>query len=571
MSLESEMKTGFAQLNLNDQILDALNKIGYDNPTPIQAQTIPHMLEGTDLVGQAQTGTGKTAAFALPLLSKIDVKIKQPQALVLCPTRELAIQVAEAFQKYAMNMDNFHVLPVYGGQDITKQLKHLKRGVHAVVGTPGRIMDHIRRKTLNLDNLQSLVLDEADEMLRMGFIDDVEWILSHLPEGHQTALFSATMPKEVRKIAHNHLNDPTEITIQAETTTVDTINQRFMVVRGFQKMDALTRILDTEEFDGMLIFARTKENTRVVAEKLQARGYDAAPLNGDMAQVKREKTVAQMVSGKINILVATDVAARGLDIKRITHVINYDIPMDIEFYVHRVGRTGRAGKKGEAILLVTPRERAMMRAIEKSTNQPMFRMELPTAKAVTDRRVSRFKQEIIDGIVPRAEKYKELLQELAEEHELSFVDIAASLANLYRGHKSLWEREIDIAPIRDDRKERRRDRKEGNDRRMSEGMERYRFSIGKAVGVEPRNIVGALVNELKIHKRHIGRIEIFDDKSFVDLPVGMPKELFNKMKKIRINGKRFSVDLDDGASSSKPKTHKKKKLMVSRIRKNKKR
>ncbi|PID27556.1 MAG: ATP-dependent RNA helicase [Candidatus Cloacimonadota bacterium] len=570
MLLESEIKTGFEQFNLDDRILDALEHVGYETPTPIQKETIPYMLEGRDLVGQAQTGTGKTAAFALPLLNNIDVTADSPQVLVLCPTRELAIQVAEAFQKYSMNMDNFRVLPVYGGQDIAKQLKHLKRGVHAVVGTPGRIMDHIRRKTLNTANLKCLILDEADEMLRMGFIEDVEWILSHLPEQHQTALFSATMPKEIRKIAQEYLNDPQEITIKTETATVDTINQRFILVSGFRKMDALTRILDTEDFDGMLIFARTRETTRTVAEKLKARGYDAAPLNGDMAQLKREKTVAQFVGGKINVLVATDVAARGLDIDRISHVINYDIPMDIEFYVHRVGRTGRAGKKGEAILLVTPRERAMMRAIEKATNQPMLRMELPSAQAVTDKRVSKFKQEIIDGVDSRADSYKELLEELAAEHELSFLDIAASLANLYRGHKSLWEKEIDVKPAKSGRKDSRESIKEAKERRAAEGMERYRLSIGRAVNVEARNIVGALVNELKIHKRHIGKIDIYEDKSFVDLPLGMPKEIFNKMKRLKINGKRFSVELDNENFSPKPKTHKKKKLMVSRLRKNKK-
>ncbi|MCP3688601.1 MAG: DEAD/DEAH box helicase, partial [Gammaproteobacteria bacterium] len=357
--MSSAIATAFDQLGLNKHILKVLDEVGYETPSPIQAQTIPLMLEGKDLVGQAQTGTGKTAAFALPILSNLDLKQKQPQVLVLAPTRELAIQVAEAFHKYASHLQGFHVLPVYGGQDYRTQIRALERGVHVVVGTPGRVMDHMRKGNLKLGGLTTLVLDEADEMLRMGFIDDVEWVLEQSPDNRQIALFSATMPQQIRRIASKHLNKPAEVTVKMKTSTAETIRQRFWPVGGVHKLDALTRILEAESFDAMLVFVRTKTATIELAEKLEARGFASAPLNGDIQQKQRERTVDNLKKAKLDILVATDVAARGLDVDRISHVINYDIPYDTEAYVHRIGRTGRAGREGDAILFVAPRERRM--------------------------------------------------------------------------------------------------------------------------------------------------------------------------------------------------------------------
>ena len=390
--------TAFNQLALNKTLLKSLDEIGYENPTPIQAQTIPLLLDGRDVLGEAQTGTGKTAAFALPLLSNLDLKQKDPQVLVLTPTRELAIQVAEAFKKYATHIKGFHVLPIYGGQDYRGQIRSLDRGVHVAVGTPGRVMDHMRRGTLRLNNLKTLVLDEADEMLRMGFIDDVKWVLEQLPEERQIALFSATMPQVIRRIATKYLNNPVEILVKVKTATADTIRQRFWPVSGFHKLDALTRILEAETFDAMLIFVRTKIATAELSDKLEARGYSSAAINGDLAQNTRERTIQNLKNGKIDILVATDVAARGLDVKRISHVVNYDIPYDTEAYVHRIGRTGRAGRDGDAILFVAPREKRMLNAIERATKQKIERMELPSTELINDKRVSKFKQRITDTL-----------------------------------------------------------------------------------------------------------------------------------------------------------------------------
>ena len=373
MSSEAEATLSFREFALIEPLQKALETVGYETPSPIQAQTIPLLLEGRDMVGQAQTGTGKTAAFALPILSRIDLAQHDPQVLVLAPTRELAIQVAEAFQKYAMNMKGFHVMPIYGGQEYGRQIQALKRGVHVVVGTPGRVMDHMRKGTLKLDGLKALVLDEADEMLRMGFIDDVEWVLEQTPDTRQIALFSATMPAVIRKIAKTHLNNPSEITIKTVTTTAESIRQRYWMVSGLHKLDALSRILEAEDFDAVLIFVRTKLMTVELEEKLSARGYAAAALSGDIMQKQRERTVSQLKSGQLDIVIATDVAARGLDVTRISHVINYDIPYDTEAYVHRIGRTGRAGRKGDAILFVAPRERNLLSAIERATNQKIGR------------------------------------------------------------------------------------------------------------------------------------------------------------------------------------------------------
>jgi len=390
--------SSFRDLNLPATLLSVLDEVGYETPSPIQAQTIPLLLEGLDVLGHAPTGTGKTAAFALPLLSRIDVKRKHVQLMVLTPTRELAIQVAEALQRYASHIKGFHVLPVYGGQDYTRQIQQLKRGVHAVVGTPGRVMDHMRKGTLKLGNLQAMVLDEADEMLRMGFIDDVEWILDQTPERRQMALFSATMPKEIRRIAKRHLHDPREIAIKTRTATADTIRQRYWLVSGLHKLDALTRILEVEPFDAILMFVRTRTATTELAERLEARGYAAAAMNGDMAQKSREQMVERLKRGSLDILVATDVAARGLDVERISHVVNYDIPYDTEAYIHRIGRTGRAGRKGDAILFVAPRERRMLAAIEKATRQKIEPLKLPSTEMVNNKRIADFKQSISDTL-----------------------------------------------------------------------------------------------------------------------------------------------------------------------------
>ena len=386
----------FSDLELAAPLLTALEGVGYEKPSPIQAQAIPHLLQGLDLLGHAPTGTGKTAAFALPLLSRLDLDDKQVQVMVLTPTRELAIQVAEAFQRYATHLRGFHVLPIYGGQDYSGQLRQLKRGVHVVVGTPGRIMDHMRRGTLRLGGLKALVLDEADEMLRMGFIEEVEWILEQIPETRQMALFSATMPREIERIARRHLDDPKEISIKAKTATAETIRQRYWVVSGLHKLDALTRILEVEPFDAVLIFVRTKTATSELADRLEARGYSAAAMNGDMVQKQREQMVERLKKGSLDILVATDVAARGLDVDRISHVVNYDVPHDTESYIHRIGRTGRAGRHGEAILFVAPRERRMFLAIERASRQRIEPLELPSTVRVNIKRIADFKQKITD-------------------------------------------------------------------------------------------------------------------------------------------------------------------------------
>ncbi len=401
MSSENTVSS-FAQLNLPAPLQQALDDVGYETPSAIQAETIPHLLAGVDLLGQAQTGTGKTAAFALPVLARLDLKQKKsPQVLVLTPTRELAIQVAEAFQKYARHLPGFKVLPVYGGSDMRGQLRQLERGVHIVVGTPGRVMDHMRRGSLKLADLKTLILDEADEMLRMGFIDDVEWILEKTPDSRQVVLFSATMPTAIRRIAVKYLSDAQEVTIKVKTVTNESIRQRVWMMAGSSKMDALTRILEVEDFDAVIVFVRTRIATTELADKLLARGYNCAPINGDIPQKQREATIENLKSGKLDILVATDVAARGLDVTRISHIINYDIPYDVEAYIHRIGRTGRAGREGEAILFVANRERRLLRAIEKATSQQIERMVLPTAEEVTDKRIGKFKARITETLDTR--------------------------------------------------------------------------------------------------------------------------------------------------------------------------
>ncbi len=566
VSTPSEPETvRFRSLKLAPPLLQALDEIGYETPTPIQTQAIPPLLEGLDLLGHAPTGTGKTAAFALPLLSRVDVNNRNVQVMTLAPTRELAIQVAEAFQRYATHMKGFHVLPIYGGQDYTGQIRQLKRGVQVVVGTPGRIMDHMRKGTLKLGGLQALVLDEADEMLRMGFIDEVEWILEQTPSGRQMALFSATMPREIERIARRHLNKPVEISIKARTATAETIRQRFWQVSGLHKLDALTRILEVEPFDAILMFVRTKTATVELAERLEARGYAAAAMNGDMAQSQREQMVERLKNGKLDILVATDVAARGLDVDRISHVINYDIPYDTEAYIHRIGRTGRAGRSGEAILFVAPRERRMLYAIEKATRQKIEQLQLPSTETVNNQRIANFKQKISDTLAAGELAFMQgLVEQYRQEHDVPAVDIAAALAQMVIGDKPmLLSPEKERAGRRSEGKPGRQNSKDrptqGKRRRQDSvpeaHMERFRIEVGHTHGVKPGNIVGAIANEAGLDGNHIGHIEIETDYSLVDLPKGMPKDIFMDLKKVRVCGEALKIRRladESPATGSKP-------------------
>lgn len=554
----------FTDLALSEPVLKAIQNVGYEVPSPIQAAAIPVLLQGGDILGMAQTGTGKTAAFALPLLSKLDVKQAEPQILVLAPTRELAIQVAEAFQKYAAEIPGFHVLPIYGGQDMTSQLRQLKRGVHVVVGTPGRVMDHLRRGSLNLNNLKSLVLDEADEMLRMGFIDDVEWILEHTPETRQTALFSATMPREIRKVCDNYLRDAKEIKIASTQSTGDNIEQVYWMVSGTNKLDALTRILEVEPFDGMIIFVRTKTATVELAEKLEARGFSAAALNGDMNQQLRERTIDRLKSGSLDIVIATDVAARGIDVERVSHVVNYDIPYDSEAYVHRIGRTGRAGRSGKAILFVAPREKRLLYTIEKATRKPITLMELPSGATVTKHRIDQFTQQITTTLAEQADLsfFNDLLAEFSHKNDVSPEEIASALAYLLQKDRPLQVKFTDIKPerSRDERPSRDRNdrgdrgsredrpRRERGDRneRNDENMERYRIEVGRNHEARPGDIVGAIANEAGIESRFIGHIKLFDEFSTVDLPKGMSKEVLSHLKKVRVRNRPLEITLDKG-------------------------
>ena len=597
---QQDAPLGFDDLGLAEAVLAAVRDVGYESPSPIQRAAIPPLLEGRDVLGQAQTGTGKTAAFALPLLSRLDLQRTEPQLLVLTPTRELAIQVAEAMQTYARHLKGFHVLPVYGGQGMDFQLRQLRRGVHAVVGTPGRIQDHLRRKTLKLDRLKAVVIDEADEMLRMGFIEDVEDILEHMPEEKQVALFSATMPDRIRKIVQHHLSEPVEIRIKDKTATVASVDQRFVEVRGFDKLEALTRILEVEEFDAMLIFVRTRSATTELAEKLEARGLATAALSGEMTQALRERTIERIKSGKLDIVVATDVAARGLDVERVTHVVNYDIPHDVEGYIHRIGRTGRAGRAGHAILFVTPRERRMLAAIERATRQPITPMTLPTRADVAHRRAAQFKQLITDVLAAQdLVFFEQLVASYEQEQGKAPLQIAAALAYLAQKDRPLQlpaeaERPAYREPsqsagrgrreraARDERfggRERRDERRaehgspgerpgraakpsaavelyappEGRRGTRAErsvgagpprGSVRYRIAVGREHGVQPGNIVGAIANEAGIDSVHIGRIEIYDAYSTVDLPEGMPTEIYEQLQKTWVCGQKLAIRVD---------------------------
>jgi ATP-dependent RNA helicase DeaD len=576
---DNEINFSFSDLALSPQLLQAIREIGYETPSPIQAASIPPLLEGHDLLGQAQTGTGKTAAFALPILNNIDTSRREPQALVLTPTRELALQVAEAFQSYARHLPDFHILPIYGGQGMDTQLRQLRRGVHVIVGTPGRVMDHMRRGTLTLAGLTTLVLDEADEMLKMGFIDDVEWILEQSPPERQIALFSATLPEVIRKVARRHLRDPKEAKIENKTVTVEAISQRYWPVTGTNKLDALTRILEVEDFDAMLIFVRTKIATEELAEKLEARGYSAGALNGDMSQALREKTVERLKKKSLDIVVATDVAARGLDVDRISHVVNYDIPYDTEAYIHRIGRTGRAGRKGHAILFVAPRERRMLGAIEKATRHRIREMHLPTREDIAERRVEQFKELVMTTL--EAEElsfYREFVQKLGKEQNLAPLDIASALTYLAQKDRPLIpvEKNIHSSDHYDDGRDSRR-RAERNDRhdrgerldrgeRPDRGGERrerpprdrerdrefdasgtlYRIEVGRNDGVAPKDIVGAIANEAGISGKSIGHIKIYDEFCTVGLPADIPEQTLKRMERIFIMGKPINIRLWTG-------------------------
>lgn len=554
----------FADLRLSDALLRALSEVGYESPSPIQAATIPHLIDQRDVLGQAQTGTGKTAAFALPILANIDLRLSKPQALVLAPTRELAIQVAEAFQTYARYLPGFHVMPIYGGQSYGPQLSALRRGVHVVVGTPGRVIDHLDKGSLDLSELKTLVLDEADEMLRMGFIDDVERILQETPDSRQTALFSATMPAPIKRIAQTYLNEPAEVSIAAKTGTAANIRQRYWLVSGMHKLDALTRILEAEPFDGMIIFARTKLGTEELADRLSARGFSVAAINGDIQQVQRERTIQQLKDGKIDILVATDVAARGLDVERISHVVNYDVPYDPESYTHRIGRTGRAGRSGEAILFITPREKNLLKIIERATRQPVSPMELPTIQTVNNVRIARFKEQITSTLAAgELEHYLKVIEDYEQEHNIPAVEIAAALAKMARGDEPLLlekkKRETksydEQESFEDKRRNKRGDdfepraRREHSPRIAEEGMRTYRIAVGHQHGVKPGNIVGAIANEANIESRFIGRIDIYDDYSVLDLPDNLDGDTIEQLKGVRVAGQALKIRAESSSGA----------------------
>ncbi len=573
----------FASLNLSAPVLKAVNELGYEQPSAIQAQAIPLLLGDGNLLGTAQTGTGKTAAFALPLLSKLKTSQKKPQILVLAPTRELAIQVAEAFQTYARYMKGFHVLPVYGGQDISGQLRALRRGVDVVVGTPGRLIDHINRRSLDLSELKAVVLDEADEMLRMGFIDDIEKILSKTPDNAQRALFSATMPPPIRRVANTYIGDAAVVRIANKTSTVEKIEQKYLIVNSHQKLDALTRILEVEDFDGIIMFVRTKSSTVDLAEKLQARGYAASALNGDLNQALREQTINKLKKGVLDIIVATDVAARGLDVQRISHVINYDIPNDNESYVHRIGRTGRAGREGKAILFVAPKERRLLRSIEKTTRQPLTSMEIPSGEEISGQRIERFQNTILEALQKQdLSSFRELLAKMSHDNELDIADIAAALAwqaqqktPLYPSMKAfsapaekhkgrLKNTEKNKRPQRDnansshdaprrDKAPRKPNPKGGSDKPISQlrqhpdvELVRYRIEVGSSHGASPGDIVGAMINEAGIESEFIGHIDMQDEHSTVDLPDGMPKEIFQHLKRVRVRQQPMKIEQVSG-------------------------
>ncbi len=533
----------FEDLGLSEAILAALREVGYETATPIQTATIPPLLAGRDVVGLAQTGTGKTAAFALPILDRLDLDQKPPQALVLAPTRELALQVCEAFERYAAGSPGIRVLPVYGGQGYGVQLNALRRGVHVVVGTPGRIMDHLERGTLDLSHLRFLVLDEADEMLNMGFAEDVETILAKTPAEKNVALFSATLPKQIRRLATKYLRDPLEITVANTKTTAPNITQRYLVVSYPQKVDALTRILEVEDFEAILVFVRTKNETETLAEKLRARGFSAMAINGDVPQAQRERTVNELKSGGLDILVATDVAARGLDVERISHVVNFDIPTDTESYVHRIGRTGRAGRSGDAISFVTPRERRLLNSIERATRQSLTAMQLPTVEDINTSRLARFDDAITQALESEdLGFFREVVAHYVRHNDVPEADVAAALALVLQGDEPLLladEPDAVRAPA---------DRRGPTAERAT-----YRISVGRRQKAQPGQIVGALANEGGLRRSDFGHIDIRADHSLVELPANLPAETWKRLRKTRISGQLIELQLDTGHKPKGPK------------------
>ena len=556
---ENESSVNFNSFGLSDALLKVLEEVGYEAPSAIQEQCITHLLNGHDVIGQAQTGTGKTAAFALPLIDRIDLNKNQVQLLVLTPTRELAIQVSEAIQTYARHLKGFHVLPIYGGQSYDIQLRPLKRGVHAVVGTPGRVMDHLKRGTLKLNSLKALVLDEADEMLKMGFIDDVKWVMEKLPKVRQIALFSATMPDVIRRVAEKFLNSPKIVKVKTKTATAKTISQRYWLVGGVHKLDALTRILEVESFEALLIFVRTKTATIDLAEKLSARGFTAEAINGDIVQNQRERIIQQLKNGKIDILIATDVAARGLDVDRISHVINYDIPQDPESYVHRIGRTGRAGRDGKAILFVAPRERRMLKTIERITRQPIEPMLLPSAKIINEQRVINFKQRITDTLDNQELAiFEELILDYQKEHEIDAFKISSALALMAQGTEPLLLNEKEINQASFDEKNKNKISVSVHAESLKDNpaikMRRYRVAVGRKDNIKPGNVLGAIANEAEISSEFIGAIQIFQNFTTVDLPDEMPKETLQILKNTRVFDKKLNIEeLNDSNNITSPR------------------
>jgi ATP-dependent RNA helicase DeaD len=549
--------TTFADLQIHPAVLRATADVGYESPTAIQAATIPALMAGTDVVGLAQTGTGKTAAFAIPILSKIDLTSKATQALVLAPTRELALQVAEAFSRYGAHLPQINVLPIYGGSSYGVQLAGLRRGAQVVVGTPGRVIDHLERGTLDLSRVDYLVLDEADEMLTMGFAEDVERILSETPEYKQVALFSATMPPAIRKLTKKYLHDPFEVTAKAKTATAENISQRYIQVAGPRKMEALTRILEVEPFEAMIVFVRTKQATEEVAERLRARGFSAAAINGDIPQAQRERTIAALKGGGskgIDILVATDVAARGLDVERISHVLNYDIPHDTESYVHRIGRTGRAGRSGTAVLFVSPRERHLLKAIEKATRQTLTEAELPTVEDVNAQRVAKFADSITGALGgPGIELFRKLVQDYEREHDVPMADIAAALAAQSRDGEAFL-----MSPEPPPERRERRERQDRPERpRQARPFTTYRISVGKRHKIGPGAIVGAIANEGGLHRSDFGHIAIGPDFSLVELPAKLPRATLKKLEQTRISGVLINLRPEKSSGNGPGKPHRK--------------
>ncbi len=560
LELEGNQGLSFQDLGLLECVQQALTESGYVTPTPIQAAAIPELLAGRDVLGQAQTGTGKTAAFALPLLSRIDVRSKYTQVLVLAPTRELALQVSESFSRYGSELEGFRTAAIYGGASYTTQIDQLRRGAQVVVGTPGRVMDLMKRGTLRLDSLACLVLDEADEMLRMGFIEDVQWILSQTPEQRQIALFSATMPDQIRRIADDYLRDPAVITIASRQQTADNVRQRYLLARRDQKMELLARVLEAEPTDGVIVFVKTKMTCAEVAEELNRRGFAAAPLSGDVAQSQRQRTVEQLKDGSLDVLVATDVAARGLDVQRISHVINFDLPHDTEAYVHRIGRTGRAGRSGEAIVFVTPREQQLLRGIQRTTRQAIEPMDPPSVALINEQRKQRFKDRITSYMVaPQTELFAQLIQEYQAETEAPAEQIAAAIAAALQGERPLLLVELPRGNPRHDRGGRPdrfesrpfegddRERPQGGKRSFGRGgrsdapMIRYRVEVGKEHGARPGNLVGAIANEVNLSSQFIGGIKMFDEFSFVDLPADLPGEALNHLRRVWVSGRQLRI------------------------------